>query len=69
MKRNICPKCHGDHILKIPFYSPMRTIMTGGYAPIENEDLIQYVCRDCGYVEFWLNEERKEQFLNKYKNG
>lgn len=70
MKKGKCPKCQGKDILKISLYNPLSKVLNGGYSSSKyNEDyMMQYVCNDCGYVEFWLDDSRKELFYKKYKD-
>lgn len=63
----ICPKCGSHQIIRVPdipyrhasgnnIYTTTRTL--AGKVPV-----IRYVCRDCGYVENWVESQAEREKL------
>ena len=66
----ICPKCAGRFILKIPgkagAYGSGNNIMVGGtiFSAVK---VHRYLCCRCGYSEEWIDKEDIPTLKNKYQ--
>lgn len=66
----ICPKCAGRDILKIPgkagAYGSGNNIMVGGtiFSAVKVQ---RYLCCRCGYSEEWIDKEDIPTLKNKYQ--
>ena len=64
-----CPKCGSRRIIRIPDdprrYASENNIYTTAATLLGKIPVIRYVCRDCGYVENWVETRRELEKLEK----
>lgn len=69
MTTQICPKCGGRNILRIPDnpgrYASGNNIYTSTFTLIGKIPVIRYVCLDCGYVEQWVEQPEQRRQLRQ----
>lgn len=65
----LCPKCGSKEILRIPDnpgrYSSGNNIYTTTATLFGKVPVIRYVCRQCGYVENWVEEGSQLEKLQR----
>lgn len=65
----VCPKCGSNHIV-----SPRYTVApknTGAFDSVPlgaftAARIHRYICTDCGYVEFWIEQPDLDQVRKRY---
>lgn len=64
---NACPKCGSRRIVRVPDdprrHASGNNIYTTRATLLGKIPVIRYVCRDCGYVENWVEERRELEKL------
>ena len=66
-----CPKCGSRRIVRVPDH-PCRhasgnNIYTTSFTLLGKIPVIRYLCRDCGYVENWVEAaEEREQIARAF---
>lgn len=64
---NACPKCGSRRIIRVPDdprrHASGNSIYTTRATLLGKIPVIRYVCRDCGYVENWVEERRELERL------
>ena len=63
----LCPKCGSREILRVPDqpgrYASGSNLYTTRFTLLGKIPVILYVCRDCGYVEHWVETPEQREAL------
>lgn len=66
---NSCPRCGSRRVLRIPDnrgrHASGNNIYTTAVTLFGKIPVIRYVCRECGYVENWVENRRELEALEE----
>jgi len=63
-----CPKCGSDTVIRVPDDAHRylaNSICITRLATVKRIPVVRYVCRDCGYVEDWVENRHEREEIQK----
>jgi len=63
-----CPKCGSDTVIRVPDDAHRylaNSICITRLAIVKRIPVARYVCRECGYVEDWVENRREREEIEK----
>ncbi len=68
-KTGHCSKCGSGNVIRVPDrpnrHASGNNIYTSSFTLMKKIPVIRYVCRDCGYVENWVERQSERDEIER----